>query len=267
MYYPPTSQVVGKWVILTLIGLGLVLGLVLIGSELVNPLDSLSKFQDAQVERQRIQQQGEIDLRQYEALQEANTQAEIARKQEEVRHQRQLHEEEAQHQKEIHEQELQQSEEETRYRQQLHNQELQSAQARAALGLQLLRDVGYGGIVVGALVLFVLSIGLGARVAKRRSKAASSANVWTPERKRRGIEAARRREREQRRQALHEQKLHQLVTQFQDQLQELAVSIGSNGHEDSDETLLESLLSASDCDETNPLCTQISSDAKNATAN
>jgi hypothetical protein len=266
MYYTPTSQVVGKWIILTLIGIGLLLGLVLIGSDFARPLNSLREFLDAQVERHLAIQQGEIDLRQHETLQEANTEAEIAQKQEEIRHQKQLHEEEAQHQELIHEQELQQSEAETRYLQQLHDQKLQQAQEQAALGLELTQVAGYSGIAVAGLVFSALGIGLSVRVARRRQVKVAR-DVWTQRRKSQAIEAARQREREQHRQVFREQKLHQTVTELQNRLEELEASVSSDRHKDSDEILLEPLFLASGHDETGQLCTQMPSDAKSATAN
>jgi hypothetical protein len=239
MYYNSNQASTLKGVILILVGIGLVLGLALIGSDLVNPIKSVAEYQQAQVERERMAQQNEIDLRQYEVLQEVHTQAEVAKLGENIR-----------------------------YLQQAHEQELQHTRERAALELQLLRNAGHAAIAVVAPSLLALSIALSVHIARQRPvPVEATADLWTSERKRQEIEAARQREREQRRQALHEQELHQLVTELQNRLQELEVSVGSNGHEDSDEILLEPFSLASDHDKTGRPCIQASSDAKSATVN
>ncbi len=223
-------------IIVLLVGIGLLLGLALTDSDLVNPIKSVAEFQRDQTETQRIAQENEITLQQYKVLQEARTQAEVERLEEEIRYQRQLHE-----------QELRRLEEETQHQRRMHEQALRDAQKRAALERQLLQLGGYVAIAVLGLALLSLSIGFSVHLAGRRpAHAGTSADVWTPERKRQAIEAARWRERRQREQELHElerreqvlrkQELRQQGFDSRKRLLELSgTSIGSNGHEDADE--------------------------------
>lgn len=223
MYDKSSNQAPGtKGVILTLVGVGLALGLALIKSDLVNPIRAVADFRRAKVETEREAQQNEIDLRQYEALQAARTQAEIERLREEI-----------QYLKQTHEQDLRQMEEETRYLQLAHEQNLRYAQEQAALRMQLLRLLGYTGITALGLALISLSVGFSVYIARRHPPSTKvSADVWTTERKRRAIAVARRRERESRQQGL----------EFQERLRELfSTPVGSNGHEDPDELFAEPL--------------------------
>jgi hypothetical protein len=223
MRYQSANQISGnKGIILTLIGIGLVLGLALIKSDLANPIKGVADFRRAEVETNRVAQQNEVDLRQYEALQEARTQAEIEGLREEIQYLRQTHE-----------QDLRQMEEETRYLHLAHEQNLRYAQEQAALRMQQLRLLGYTGITALGLALISLSVGFSVYIARRRPAFAKvSADVWTTERKRRAIAAARRRERESRQQGL----------EFQERLRELfSTPVGSNGHEDPDELFAEPL--------------------------
>lgn len=215
------------WIVVILVGIGLCWGLTLDDCDLVNPLSSMSEYQRAQVETQQIAQQNEVDLRQYEALQEAHTQAEVERLQEELRYLQQAHEED-----------LRRREEETRYLQQVHEQELQKARERDAWELQLLQLAGYTATAVLGFSLLSFSISFSVYVARRRpAPAVTSADVWTPERKRQAIEAARRQEREERKVALRQQKFD-----LQERLRELySATVGSNGHEGPDELFSESL--------------------------
>ena len=217
MRYQSANQTSGtKGIILTLIGIGLVLGLALIKSDLANPIKAVADFRRAEVETNRVAQQDEVDLRQYEALQEARTQAEIEELREELQHLQQTHEEE-----------LRRSEEDTQYLQRVHEQELQHTQELAALKVRLFRLLGYTGIAVIGVALLSLSVGFSVRIARRRpAVVGTSAEEWTPERKHQAIEDARQRERE----------LRQEEIKLQQRLRELCdVSIGSNGHEDPDE--------------------------------
>jgi uncharacterized membrane protein YccC len=210
-------------IIVILVGIGLLLGLGLVDSDLVNPISSISDYQRAGVETQRAAQQNEIDLRQYEAVQEARTQAEIQKLEEEVQYLQQLHEQELENSQRAHEQKMRQ------------NQEW------IALEQQLLRLAGRAAIVVFGLYLLSLSIGFSVHFAKRRPMyAEADADVWTPERKRQAIKAARWRERERREQELREQELRQQELDLQERLRELcSTTIGSNGHEDLDELFSE----------------------------
>jgi len=150
MYYNTSANQSSsyKGIILILVGIGLVLGLALIGSDLVKPITSVAEYQKAQVETQRAAQQNEIDLRQYQDRQDARTQAEIAKLQEEVQHLQKLHEEE-----------LQRAREETQHLQQIHQQELRQAEGRAALELQLFRVAFHTFLAVMGFSLLSLSIG------------------------------------------------------------------------------------------------------------
>jgi flagellar motility protein MotE (MotC chaperone) len=228
MYYT-ANQSPYKGIILTLVGIGLVLGLALIGSDLINPITSVAEFQRAQVETRRAAQQNEIDLRQYATLQEARTQAEMTKLQEENRYLQQTHDEE-----------LRRSEEERQYLQAVHEQALQNGQAQTALGLQLLRDAGYIAIPVVALSLLALSIGLSVRMAKRHlASATMSTDVWTPERKRQAIAAARWRERMLREQQAREQEQLRQAADLQERLSQLfGTHVGPDGHDDVEEMMI-----------------------------
>jgi len=224
MYYKSSNQSSGnKGVILVLVCIGLVLGLALIRCDLVNPVTSVAEFRRAEVETEQLAQQNEIDLRQYEALQEASTQAEIEKLQEETLYLKQTHEED-----------LRRMMEETRYVQQAHRQELQRAQERAVLALQQLRLLGYTIIAALGFALVSLSVGLSVYIARRRPVRAKSGNdVWTPERKRYAIEVARQREIKQREQELSEHESGWEELDLQQRLREiLGDSVSSNGHGD-----------------------------------
>jgi hypothetical protein len=239
MYYDSSQASTLKGVILILVGIGLALGLALIGSDLVNPIKSVAEYQQGQVERERIAQQNEIDLHQYEVLQEARTQAEVAKLQADIRHLQQAHEEElqqreaeTQHLQQVHEEELRQREAETQHLQQLHEQELHHTRERAALELHLLRSAGHATIAVVAPSLLALSIALNVRIARRRHvPVEATADLWTSERKRRAIEAARWRERMEREQELREHELHGQETALPTGLSELfGMHVGPDRH-------------------------------------
>jgi hypothetical protein len=179
-----------RGIILTLFAIGLVVGLALTGSDLINPIRSIANYQRDQVETQRLAEQNRIDLQHYAAQVAAQTQAELQRLTDEGAYRRQA------------------------YRQTLEQarlaaeQERQAAQEREALKLHLLRLAGYTAILVTALSLLALSIGAAVRIAKTRpAPARPTADVWTPERRRQAVAAAKQREREQRAWALRQQEL------------------------------------------------------------
>ena len=99
-----------------------------------------------------------------------------------------------------------------------YEQELQASRESAALRSQLLRFGGYTLIVSGELCLLALSIGGAVYISRlrparttnqppTRAETQSSTNVWTPERKRAEIRAARTHEREERKKSLRQKEL------------------------------------------------------------
>ena len=172
-------------IIAFLVACGLALGLTLGDADLANPITSSAESRRAEVETQRLAQQNDIDLQQYKVLQEAHTQAETARLEEETRHLQQIHEQELQH------------------LQQIHEQELRQIQEQAALKSQLLQLAGYAVIVVLGLSLLAIVTGFSVYIVKQISASvAKRAGAWDPERKWRMIQAARQREREYRQREL-----------------------------------------------------------------
>lgn len=168
-------------VIFVLVAIGLILGLVLTGSELANPLEGLSQYERNRVENRHLAQQNEIDLQQYAILKEAETQAQLQRIAEELNHLQLAHQQERDLARRARE------------------QELRIAQEREALKLQLLRVAGFAAIVVAGLSLLTLSAGAAVRLARAHTAPARRpADVWTPERRRQAVAAARQREREER---------------------------------------------------------------------
>lgn len=167
-------------VIFVLVAIGLILGLVLTGSELVNPFEGLSQYEQNRVENRRLAQQSEIDLQQYAILKEAETQAQLQRIAAEIDHLQLTYQQERD------------------LARQAREQELRIAQEREALKLQLLRVAGFTAIAVAGLCLLTLSAGAAVRLARVRPAPARRAEVWTPERRRQAIAAARQREREER---------------------------------------------------------------------
>lgn len=164
-----------------LVACGLALGLTLGNVDLANPITSSSESRRAEVETQRLAQQNDIDLQQYKVLQEAHTQAEMARLEEETRHLQQIHEQETQH------------------LQQVREQEIRQIQEQAALKSQLLQLAGYTVIVILGLSFLAIGAGLSVYIVKQISAPVTKrADAWNPERKWRMIQAARQREREYR---------------------------------------------------------------------
>jgi hypothetical protein len=112
--------------------------------------------------------------------------------------------------------EVKRLEEERLYQQRLHEQELRTAQERAALATWLLELAGYAVIVLVVLCLLSLTVGYSVRVARGSAAAVSTARAathsdeWTGEHKSRAIiEAARKREREERQQVLEQSRSYE----------------------------------------------------------
>jgi TolA-binding protein len=133
---------------MVLIICGLVVGLALVGSDLINPISNWAEAQRYQSETQRIDEQNTVDVKQYEALREAETQAEIRRLNEQIVHQEQLHQAE-----------MQQLNEEMLHKQQMHEEELRQAREMAALKLRLLNTAGIILAVSIGISLIILSLG------------------------------------------------------------------------------------------------------------
>lgn len=110
-----------------LVGCGLLIGLALTKSDLVNPITSWSESQRYRVETQRLAEQDAVDIEQYKILLEAQTQAEVLRLNEEIEQQERLHLAEIQRLNEA----MQQT-------QRMHEEEIRQAQEMAAAKLNLL---------------------------------------------------------------------------------------------------------------------------------
>ncbi len=136
-----------------LVGCGLLIGLALTRSDLVNPITSLSESQRYRVETQRIAEQDAVDIEQYKILLAAQTQAEVLR----------LNEETAQ-QERLHRAEIQRLNEAMQQTQRMHEEEIRQAQEMAAVKINLLNIVGI--IVASSIGIssIVLSLGITRRL-------------------------------------------------------------------------------------------------------
>lgn len=138
---------------MVLIICGLVVGLALVSSDLINPITNWAEAQRYQSETQRIDEQNAVDIKQYESLREAQTQAEIQRLNEEIAQQAQLHQAE-----------LQRLSEEMQQQKRMNEEEIRQAQEMAALKLRLANTAA---IVVASgvgLSLIILSLGITRRL-------------------------------------------------------------------------------------------------------
>ena len=148
----------GAKVILVLVGIGLIMGLALISSELVNPLSGLSRYERARVETQRKAQQYDIDMKGYEAAASSHRQQAHAMELQGLA-------EENRHREEMNALRKQMLEDQYNHQQQLQEKELQRIQAIADFEKVVLEIAG---IVlpwaVGLAVIF-LSVGLSFRIA------------------------------------------------------------------------------------------------------
>ncbi|HET90175.1 MAG TPA: hypothetical protein ENN99_05485 [Chloroflexi bacterium] len=188
MFNLSVSKVVG--VILALVGIGVLLALGWSDSDLVHPISSIAEYQRDQLEMEREAQENAVDLRQYEILQAAQTQIEIQKLEEDARYREQRHEQDLKN------------------RQEAHQQQMEHEQEQAALEQQLLRWGAWAAIVAGGLSMLALSVGISIRIARPRLVSVRAAtDEWTPERKRRAIAAARRRERRHREAMLRGQEI------------------------------------------------------------
>ncbi len=132
---------------------GLIIGLALVGSDLINPISNWAEAQRYQSETQRIDEQNAVDVTQYEVLREAQTQAEIRRLNEGMAQQAQLHQAE-----------LQRLNEEMQQQKRKNEEEIRQAQEMAALKLRLANIVA---IIVASSVglsLIILSLGVTRRL-------------------------------------------------------------------------------------------------------
>lgn len=132
-----------------LVGCGLLIGLALNKSDLVNPITSWSESQRYQIETQRIAEQDAADIEQYKVLLEARTQAEILRLNEEIAQQERLHRAE-----------IQRLDEEMQQTQKLHEEEIRQTQRIAAVKLNLLNTAGIIGASSIGVSLIILSLGI-----------------------------------------------------------------------------------------------------------
>lgn len=132
---------------------GVIIGLALIGSDLVNPITSLGELQQHQAETQQLAAQEAVDIEAHKKLSEAQTQVEIQRLNEELAQQERVHQMEVQRLRA----EMQQAE-------RLHQEELRQAQTWAALKMRL---VEIGGLILVsgfAISLVVFSFGFSRRL-------------------------------------------------------------------------------------------------------
>ena len=148
----------GAKVILVLVGIGLILGLALIRSDLVNPFTGMSEYERAHVETRRIAQQYDIDMEGYEAEASSHRQQVHAMELRQVT-------DEIRHQQEMNALRIKMLEDQYNHQQQLQEKELQRIQAIADFEKVVLEIAG---IVlpwaVGLAVIF-LSIALSLRIA------------------------------------------------------------------------------------------------------
>jgi len=127
---------------------GLIIGLALVGSDLINPITRWAESRRYQTETQRITEESAVDIEQYKILQEAQTQIEIRRLNEQIAQQERLYQAE-----------IQRLNAEILQTQQRHEEELRQAREMAALKLNLLNT---GGLILAGSVgisLIILSLG------------------------------------------------------------------------------------------------------------
>jgi len=132
---------------------GLVVGLALVGSDLINPISNWAEAQRYQSETRRIDEQNAVDANQYAVLREAQTQAEIQRLNEEIAQQDQLHQAE-----------LQRLNEEMEQQKRMNEEEIRQAQEMAALKLKL---ANIATIIIALSIgvsLIILSLGITRRL-------------------------------------------------------------------------------------------------------
>lgn len=144
---------------------GLVIGLALIGSDLVNPISSWAESQRYQAETQQLAEREAVDIEQHKQLREAETQAEILRLNGELAQQEQRHQAE-----------LQRLSEEMQYEKQIHQEEIRQAQEITALKLRLINAGGYIFVSSIGVSLVILSFG----ASRRLWRNPPPASRWVP---------------------------------------------------------------------------------------
>lgn len=132
---------------------GLVIGLALVRSDLINPISSLAESKRYQAETQQLIEQNNMQAKQESELLEAQTKVEIERLEAEAAHRMQLYELETQRLKE----ELQRAG-------QVHQEEMRQAQEMAALKRSLINTAGIIITVSIGVSLIILSVGVTRRL-------------------------------------------------------------------------------------------------------
>jgi len=132
---------------------GLVIGLALVGSDLINPISSLAESKRYQAETQRLIEQNNLQVKQESERLEAQTRAEIERLEAEAAHRAQMYELETQRLKA----ELQRAN-------QVHQEEMRQAQEMAALKWSLINTAGIIMTVSIGMSFIILSVGVTRRL-------------------------------------------------------------------------------------------------------
>jgi hypothetical protein len=187
---------IGKGIALLLLA-GLVIGLALSDADVVNPITRSAEAERFREETDRLARQNEIDLHQYQILQQAHTQAELDR-----------------------------LEAERVYQERLYAQNLKNDQRVTDLKLQLIRLFSLGLVLAVGIGLLSVSLGLGLRLAQRPTLAQAIADTWTTERRRSAIAQARAQELAERARVLAVQSRLDELTQSNGR-QNISLTVGS----------------------------------------
>lgn len=142
---------------------GLIIGLALVGSDLINPISSWAESQRYQAETRQIVEREAVDIEQYKRLREAETQAEILRLNGELVQQEQLHQAE-----------IQRLNAEMQQTQRMYEEEIRQAQEMAALKLRLVNIAVI--IVVSGIGVSLIVLSLG--VTKRLWRSPQPSSQW-----------------------------------------------------------------------------------------
>lgn len=132
---------------------GLIIGLALVGSDLINPISSLAESKRYQAETQRLVEHNNLQTKQESELLEAQTRAEIERLEAEAAHRVQLYE-----------LETQRLEAELQRANQVHQEEIRQGREMAALKRSLLNTAGIIMTVSIGVSLIILSVGVTRRL-------------------------------------------------------------------------------------------------------
>jgi hypothetical protein len=183
MNYTPNNQT-SAWprIILILVTIGFIVGIALLGSDILNPIQSISRYQSEQLERDNARWESEIDRNRYIIISKAQTRATLL-----------LLSEETQHLQDMNSEELNQV-------RRLNEQELRRIEQRNSLTCTLIAYACYAAIAVVVISATALSVGFSIRIARGSPKQATATQAaagghWTRQRRRAAIEAARSRER------------------------------------------------------------------------